>query len=473
VEHALFLLNAADVPRVWTGPFDRIYLGAEACHWLLPTPAQVEGAVRFCAAHGFPFTLVTPALAEAGLSRARALLEALPAGTEVVVNDWGLLRDVRRRGLVPVLGRLLVKVKRDPRLTATDLRDPAFARYLRSSNLATPSFQELLAAEGVARAELDNVPQGFSLELPARLHTSLHYPYVHASTTWRCAEVVAHAGARLDGSCRAGCGALLTRAAMPPVEPGVGRPCADQLFTQGGRLFFKNERVPDETTGWNLDRLVFMLRPDRGGTEEPRPFPTWDSLYQRLGAAVEWGYDVPDARLLALVERYRAGPSPTTLDLGCGNGRNGIALRAAGYRVVGLDWAPSALRSHAARSPAAALVRGDAARLPFAPAAFDLVVDSGCLHALPPSGRAGYADGVCRALRPGGRLVVVLRRRSPDRPPAAPVFFCDGVVPEWGFTPDEVAALFGSAMRLEESLAHDGRGEEQFWYLVLARVPAG
>ena len=38
--------------------------------------------------------------------------------TEVVVNDWGVLRLVRREfpGLRPVLGRLMNKMMRDPRV---------------------------------------------------------------------------------------------------------------------------------------------------------------------------------------------------------------------------------------------------------------------------------------------------------------------------------------------------------------------
>src|SRR5437867_3594050 len=63
-----------------------------------------------------------PYVTDRGLARPRPLLEAAASergeGTEVVVNDWGVLRLVRREfpGLRPVLGRLMNKMMRDPRV---------------------------------------------------------------------------------------------------------------------------------------------------------------------------------------------------------------------------------------------------------------------------------------------------------------------------------------------------------------------
>ena len=63
-------------------------------------------------------------------------------------------------------------------------------------------------------------------------------------------------------------------------------------------------------------------------------------------------------------------PGRATLDLGCGEGRMGRALLAAGHRVVAVDSSP-AMVALAAESQDA--VVADAAELPFEDGAFDLV----------------------------------------------------------------------------------------------------
>lgn len=86
--------------------------------------------------------------------------------------------------------------------------------------------------------------------------------------------------------------------------------------------------------------------------------------------------------------------------------------------VVGLDVSPEMLalgriklietgRRHAA------LVRGDAGRVPFADATFDAVTVSYGLHELPTAVRARAVREAARVLRPGGMLAVA----DLDRPP--------------------------------------------------------
>jgi SAM-dependent methyltransferase len=92
------------------------------------------------------------------------------------------------------------------------------------------------------------------------------------------------------------------------------------------------------------------------------------------------------------------------LDLGCGTGQNFAALRATGRTVVGLDYSADQLRL--ARSRAAggeALVRGDAAALPFADGAFDSVVTVWLSTDV--DDFAAVLAEAARVLRPGGNLV--------------------------------------------------------------------
>jgi SAM-dependent methyltransferase len=115
-----------------------------------------------------------------------------------------------------------------------------------------------------------------------------------------------------------------------------------------------------------------------------------------------------------LSERLLAFAGPVAglrlLDAGCGGGGLARRFAAAGARVAGLD--ASAAMLGRARSAAGAWVRGDARRLPFAAASFDLAACSLVLHYLHDPGRA--LGEIARVLRPGGRLVLADRVASSD-----------------------------------------------------------
>ena len=97
-----------------------------------------------------------------------------------------------------------------------------------------------------------------------------------------------------------------------------------------------------------------------------------------------------------LSEEAVEGPA---LDLGCGVGTNLSVLAAHGVEAVGTDVSLAALRE-VPRSDGVRPVAGDGARLPFADAAFGLVVATEVLeHVGDPASVVGEA---ARVLRPGG-----------------------------------------------------------------------
>jgi SAM-dependent methyltransferase len=95
-----------------------------------------------------------------------------------------------------------------------------------------------------------------------------------------------------------------------------------------------------------------------------------------------------------------------TLDLGCGEGRAGPALRERGHRVTGVDLAPSMVRLARETGAYEEVLHADAAALPLADAAFDLVVAFMSLQDMDDA--AGAARESWRVLRPGGRLVLAV-----------------------------------------------------------------
>jgi hypothetical protein len=72
--------------------FTRIAYGTEFCENLIPS----RDSLRAVAASGRPLTFLTPYAGDEGIANIRALLPELPAGSEVVFNDWGVLRMLRR-----------------------------------------------------------------------------------------------------------------------------------------------------------------------------------------------------------------------------------------------------------------------------------------------------------------------------------------------------------------------------------------
>jgi SAM-dependent methyltransferase len=109
-----------------------------------------------------------------------------------------------------------------------------------------------------------------------------------------------------------------------------------------------------------------------------------------------------------------ARPGERGLDVGCGPGFLACELArevGAGGRIAATDESPDMLAAAGERArregvrERVALVRGDAARLPFRPASFDFVV-AVQVYLYVPDIEGALADAA-RVLRRGGRLVVV------------------------------------------------------------------
>ncbi|MGH2908574.1 MAG: class I SAM-dependent methyltransferase [Solirubrobacteraceae bacterium] len=99
------------------------------------------------------------------------------------------------------------------------------------------------------------------------------------------------------------------------------------------------------------------------------------------------------------------------LDVGAGTGLLTLAIAPHVTHVWALDVSP-AMCDHLRGVLAAddltnvGVVTGDATRLPFQNAAFDLVVSNYCLHHLTHAGKRHAIAEIRRVLRPGGQIVI-------------------------------------------------------------------
>jgi SAM-dependent methyltransferase len=122
--------------------------------------------------------------------------------------------------------------------------------------------------------------------------------------------------------------------------------------------------------------------------------------------------DVPDHRLVELVEGPDRLPPGRALDLGSGTGRNAVYLAGHGWDSVGVEMSGYAVdvakRKAATQGVPARFVQGDVTRLPELDiGVFHLFMDGGCYHTIPPGRRNAYAESVTAVAAPGARLILV------------------------------------------------------------------
>jgi len=133
-------------------------------------------------------------------------------------------------------------------------------------------------------------------------------------------------------------------------------------------------------------------------------------LYRRAPSveSLPWHREQPPALLeRALAARTTRGRA---LDLGCGQGVHAVYLAQQGFSVVAVDFVSAALAAARTRAERAGveveLLECDVVDYD-GPSAFDVVLDSGCLHHLPKREVGAYRRRLDDWLAPGGDYVLV------------------------------------------------------------------
>jgi ubiquinone/menaquinone biosynthesis C-methylase UbiE len=172
----------------------------------------------------------------------------------------------------------------------------------------------------------------------------------------------------------------------------------------------------------------------------------WDPA-QRLLSPPPWHVDTVKYERLA--ERLPLAGADRVVDVGCGTGRSlvGLAAGVDDAQVVGLDVfddrvilgnAPALARRNAAAAGLdCAVVRGDAATLPFEAGSVDVLTTCRVLHDLP---RPAAEDALAEAYRvcsPGG-AVGVLELPLPHDADADPTLYWRALVADAGFSVEHV-----------------------------------
>lgn len=258
MEKAIFISKIKDLEYV-TDEYSRLYFGVEFCQNLIPSIEDLNYILGFISKKGMDFTFVSPYLTNKGMEKLKLLLSNLinqQPRNEIVINDWGLLGWIIQEysNLNLVLGRLLTKQKRGPRILSLIGRVPdSMVEHFRQSNVDSLICSNFLISKGIKRIELDNLLQG--INRPSHLlKGSLYFPFAYVTTTRFC--LTSSYADKVDKPLRAifPCNkecqnyTFKLQHRRMPVE----------LFLKGNTQFFKNEHLPRNLSQLDIDRIVYQ-----------------------------------------------------------------------------------------------------------------------------------------------------------------------------------------------------------------------
>lgn len=140
---------------------------------------------------------------------------------------------------------------------------------------------------------------------------------------------------------------------------------------------------------------------------------TWDPIWESVFRSQAWG-KYPSEDLVRFIARRFYGASDRQkvriLEVGCGAGANLWFMAREGFAAHGIDGSKAAIEAAAARLAedglSASLTVGDISDLEriYPPAAFDAVVDIGCLTCNRLSDVASALRGIRAVMKPGGAV---------------------------------------------------------------------
>lgn len=282
IEKAIFITNIINLKYV-TSKYNRLYFGNEFCEKLSPHLNELKQVIRYCDKNKLNFSLVTPYVTNTGLENLEKLflwLQNNKINCEVIINDYGVLNLINEKYqiLLPVLGRLLTKQKRDPRILRLIESEPkkcnlfknnnvyyiilpkkipaALISYFKETNINVPIIQSFLSRCRIKRVEIDNLLQGINLGIPKNsLSVSLYVPYGYITTTRLCSANPFRNAKRFScriSFCRKECGGYILelRSQYMPII----------IYKKGNTMFFKNKKVliQKELTEKGINRLVYQ-----------------------------------------------------------------------------------------------------------------------------------------------------------------------------------------------------------------------
>ena len=184
-------------------------------------------------------------------------------------------------------------------------------------------------------------------------------------------------------------------------------------------------------------------------------------LFQYLFGEPPWDTGVSPPELMEFIEDHEPGRA---LDIGCGTGTNAITLADHGWRVMGVDFIPKAIRTarrKARRAGAAQSITfrtDDVLNLDPELGPFDLVLDIGCYHTFAGNDVRRYANLVGELLAPGGTLLLYAHMQ-------------EGPADEHGASEADIQSLEEGMELVHRKDTREGESRKAVW-LTFRKTPA-
>ncbi|MBU4216575.1 class I SAM-dependent methyltransferase [Candidatus Parcubacteria bacterium] len=458
MKNAIYIRDFNIAKRTDLSKVQNLYFGNEFCENLIPDKGEVLALLKYVHKNGLTLTLLTPYCTDHGIEKLREILPLLPVRTEVVFSDWGVLELIKKYNLVPILGRLMISIKRDVRIKTTDLKN---LDYFKTCNLESKDFQNFLIKNDIFRVELDNVVQGYKFKLHKKIKISLHYPFVYVSTSRKCITAYCADPLQTDclplSGCNFECTKYVFRASLADGET--------KLIFKGNSIFYKNEEVNKNIEELSADRLVYSPELPFYINEDI----LWNEYYKKHSDNAAWGAVNADNHVVDFVKYYNFfKKGAKILDSGCGHGKNSKYFIANDLVVHGIDISPQAIKYSKENNPVGEFSVHDVSIL-YKRDFFDVICDAGCLHSTHPGKHKKIIENYYTSLKKGGYMFIRIFKNDNNRD-MKPLFYVD-MLPVYGYTKEQVINLFDSnKFLIEKIIFNKDQGVEGIYYLYLKKL---
>ncbi|MDD5109032.1 MAG: hypothetical protein PHC29_05950 [Candidatus Omnitrophica bacterium] len=258
MEFCIFITRL-DQLNSWNKNYKRIYFGSEFCSHLIPEKEDLNRLLDFVQMRNLSFCLVSGYATNQEIKKYEVLLDILmkrKVSAELIINDWGVLELSRNFAVIPVLGRLLIRQKKDPQILKIFNKLPPITKKRYQAIALNEKFSELLKEKGIKRIEIDNLFQGVTLgDLGRDFSFSLYTPYAYLTTTRLCPSNASNnrpaKALEIPFACTKECldRHIIIRHVNMPYP----------LILKGNTIFYRQNSIGQACKDKRIDRFIFQL----------------------------------------------------------------------------------------------------------------------------------------------------------------------------------------------------------------------
>jgi SAM-dependent methyltransferase len=431
MENAIFISDPLDLKYFYNSKFDRLYFGNEFSVKYLPSKKQLENIIDFCKKNEISLTFVTPFFKDVDFSIIENLLDILPKKTEVVFNDFGLLNYLNEKNFLPLHGRLLMSVKRDPRLNKNS------SKYFKTTNFSS-FYYKILLENNVARIELDNVKQGFDFEANKQIESSLYYPYVYSTVSLENYSNEKRSKHKIDSS---------------------------DVFVENNVQYYINKNKPTNLRKSGVNRLVYMpVFPNHNSLSDNEAYLNWRFIYN-TDSERNWANNL-DNYVEPIIKKALLSEPTSILDIGCGDGSKS-SLFPEKINYTGIDISKKGISLAVKLYPDRTFLQSDFFDFT-SDKKFDLIFDFGFMHTLPRWKLENYFSKIYSLLSNKGNLILVSRFSESNN--SMPSKFISNQLPEWSVGFDQIKKLILNKFIIKEKYVKSFIKDTDFIYFLFEKL---